>query len=67
MITYEVGTIKHDGSPGSVAPITSFRGLSTDTKPTETYDNRPIADDATWFEKDTHKLYCYDGVTKLWT
>lgn len=39
-----------------------FRGLSTDTKPT---DDR-IGNGSLFFEMDTLKIYYFDGATKTW-
>ena len=44
----------------------SFKGLSTDTKPVETYKGSPIANGSTFMEIDTKKLYFYDADGKQW-
>lgn len=42
-------------------------GLSTDTKPTETFGNRgKIANGSTFFEMDTQKLFFYDEAHESW-
>ena len=38
----------------------SFKGLSTDTKPTGTYAGQGISGESTFFEKDTQEVYFYD-------
>lgn len=42
-----------------------FRGLSTDTKPTQ-LDNNDIANGSTFIEIDTGKIYLYDLENELW-
>lgn len=44
----------------------SFKGLSTDTKPTGSYNNFNIANGSTFFEMDTQEVYFYDGDTDSW-
>lgn len=44
----------------------SFKGLSTDTKPTGTYDGQKIANSSTFFEMDNQTVYFYDGGTSSW-
>lgn len=44
----------------------SFKGLSTDTKPTGEYLGKPIANTSTFFEMDTQDVYFYDGGTNAW-
>lgn len=44
----------------------SFKGLSTDTKPTVKYDDLPIINGSTFFEMDTQEVYFYDGDTDDW-
>lgn len=44
----------------------SFKGLSTDTKPTTSHDGQPIANASTFFEMDTQEVYFYDGATNAW-
>lgn len=44
----------------------SFKGLSTDTKPTENYDSLAITNGSTFFEMDTQEVYFYDGDTDTW-
>lgn len=43
-----------------------FFGLSTDTKPTETYDNMAIANGSTFMEMDTKTLSYYDESANDW-
>lgn len=44
----------------------SFKGLSTDTKPTVKYDDLKIINGSTFFEMDTQEVYFYDGDTDDW-
>ncbi len=44
----------------------SFKGLSTDNKPTVKYNNVPIANGSTFIEMDTMKLSFYDEEGKQW-
>lgn len=44
----------------------SFNGLSTDTKPTSTYDGRKIANGSSFFEMDTQEVKFYDASTNQW-
>lgn len=44
----------------------SFKGLSTDTKPTVKYDDLPIINGSTFFEMDTQEVYFYDEDTDDW-
>ena len=39
----------------------SFKGLSTDTKPTVKFNSLPILNGSTFFEMDTQEVYFYDG------
>lgn len=41
-------------------------GKSTDTKPTETYNNRKIHNGSTFTEMDTSKIYLYDAENTEW-
>lgn len=43
-----------------------MRGLSTDTKPTETTDGSPIGNGSTFIEIDTGKIFFYDLEHKQW-
>ena len=42
------------------AEAVEYRGLSTDTKPTET------ANGSVFLEIDTGKVFCYDAENKTW-
>lgn len=42
-----------------------FRGLSTDTKPTE-LDGETIANGSVFIEMDTQKLYFFDETSQTW-
>lgn len=44
----------------------SFKGLSTDTKPTVTYDDLKITNGSTFFEMDTQEVYFYDEEGSDW-
>ena len=44
----------------------SFKGLSTDTKPTEDYGNEAIKNGSTFYEIDTGDLYMYDEENHTW-
>lgn len=44
----------------------SFKGLSTDTKPTVNYNSLPIKNGSSFFEMDTQECYFYDGDTNTW-
>ncbi len=44
----------------------SFVGLSTDTKPTDTYDGMTIKNGSDFLEMDTQKLYFYSEASKTW-
>ena len=44
----------------------SFKGLSTDSKPTVKYDSLPIKNGSSFFEMDTQEVYFYDGGTDSW-
>ena len=44
----------------------SFKGLSTDTKPTVKHNSLPILNGSTFFEIDTQDVYFYDGGTDTW-
>lgn len=43
-----------------------FRGLSSDTKPTETYEGETIGNGSTFFEMDTQEVKFYDAGTNAW-
>lgn len=44
----------------------SFKGLSTDSKPTGTYNGLKIVNGSTFFEMDTQDCYFYDGGSNTW-
>ncbi len=44
----------------------SFKGLSTDTKPTGSYDDIEITNGSSFFEMDTQEVYFYDYATQAW-
>lgn len=43
-----------------------FMGLSTDTKPTETYEGTEIMNGSSFFEMDNQSVKFYDETTKSW-
>ena len=43
-----------------------FMGLSTDTKPTETYEGTEIMNGSSFFEMDNQAVKFYDETTKNW-
>lgn len=46
-----------------VYAVFSFKGKSTDTKPTDEYNNVVIENGSSFYEMDTQDLYMYDGTT----
>ena len=44
----------------------SFKGASTDTKPTVEHDGHKIGNGSTFFEMDTQNVYFYDGDSDDW-
>ena len=44
----------------------SFKGLSTDTKPTVKYNDLKIINGSTFFEMDAQQVFFYDGDTDDW-
>lgn len=44
----------------------AFKGLSTDTKPTVSYNFQKIVNGSSFFEIDTQNLVFYDGETDSW-
>lgn len=44
----------------------SFKGLSTDTKPTVNYNSLKITNGSTFFQMDTQEVYFYDEATESW-
>lgn len=44
----------------------SFKGLSTDTKPTVKFEDVQITNGSSFFEMDTQDCYFYDGGTDTW-
>lgn len=43
-----------------------FKGKSTDTKPTVSFDSLKITNGSTFFEMDTQDVYFYDESTESW-
>lgn len=63
MITYDVKISKNgDEMIGDF----SFKGLSTDTKPTVSYDGIQIKNGSSFLEIDTQDTNYYDDKTKAW-
>lgn len=60
MISYAVKANEKDNA------LFSFKGLSTDTKPTGSYNGKTIANGSTFFEMDNQVVYFYDGATSDW-
>ena len=60
MISYSVKAQKADTAEFS------FKGLSTDSKPTGKYDGQTIGNGSTFFAMDTQEVYFYDGTTSAW-
>lgn len=46
--------------------IMEFSALSTDTKPTREWDNRPILNGSTLIEMDTSKVFIYNESSHAW-
>lgn len=44
----------------------SFKGLSTDTKPTEVYQGLEIPNGSSFLEIDTQAMVFYDAENKTW-
>ena len=44
----------------------NLNGLSTDTKPTGTYEGKKIANGSTFFEMDTQTVKFYDAENDVW-
>lgn len=44
----------------------SFKGLSTDTKPVETFQGLEIPNGSSFFEIDTQNMVFYDAENKTW-
>lgn len=43
-----------------------FKGKSTDTKPTVTFEGLKIVNGSSFFEMDTQEVYFYDGDVNDW-
>lgn len=46
--------------------LSEFTCLSTDTKPTASFNGIAIANGSTLYEMDTHKAYIYDQENDEW-
>ena len=46
--------------------IYSFTGLSTDTKPTQTFKNTQIQNGSTFVEMDSGKVFMYNEASHAW-
>ncbi len=53
-------------SKSDVTEELSFKGLSTDTKPTVKFNDLKITNGSTFFEMDTQDVYFYDGSSNSW-
>jgi len=53
-------------SKSDVTEELSFKGLSTDTKPTVKFNDLKIVNGSTFFEMDTQDVYFYDGGSDSW-
>ena len=53
-------------SKNDVTEELSFKGLSTDTKPTVKFNDLKILTGSTFFEMDTQDVYFYDGGSDSW-
>lgn len=53
-------------SKSDVTEELSFKGLSTDTKPTVKFNDLKITNGSTFFEMDTQDVYFYDGGSDYW-
>lgn len=53
-------------SKSDVTEELSFKGLSTDTKPTVKFNDLKIVNGSTFFEMDTQDVYFYDGGSDTW-
>ena len=60
MITYDV-----EKQIGKLAKL-AFQGLSSDTKPTVTYDGYELMNSSSFFELDNQEVYFYDGDSQSW-
>lgn len=47
-------------------PRYDFMGKSTDTKPTVSFNGKPIKNGSTFFEMDTKTVFFYDEDTDTW-
>lgn len=53
-------------SKSDVTEELSFKGLSTDTKPTVKFNDLKITNGSTFFEMDTQDVYFYDRGSDSW-
>lgn len=60
MVTVERDTISTEGAHHD------FTGLSTDTKPTISYNGFNILNGSTFLEMDTKVVYFYDAAAGVW-
>lgn len=59
--------VTYDGTPTTETERNfDFRGLSTDTKPTGTYNGLAIRNGSTFFEIDTQEIKFYDAENETW-
>lgn len=64
MITAENGFVPIGGSIDE--EVFSFKGLSTDSKPTGEYMGKNIANGSSFFELDTQDIKFYDADSQDW-
>ena len=64
MITAENGIVPIGGSIDE--EVFSFKGLSTDSKPTGEYMGKTIANGSSFFELDTQDIKFYDADSQSW-
>lgn len=60
-----MNTLRKHGAKYNVTFCT-FCGLSTDTKPVDTYEDIAIANGSEFIEMDTDKKYSYDAENQQW-
>ncbi len=65
MITYDQKYKSHT-EDGTIRTTFKMKGLTTDTKPTGTYDEMVIANGSTFMEIDGDKFFMYDEENETW-
>ena len=64
MITAESSFVAIGGQISEA--VISFKGLSTDSKPTGTYLGKAIENGSSFFEMDTQAVKFYDAASDTW-